>query len=66
VRVVLLLIAIVAILYGIIELVSLYRAARERDHLGHELEDNGYELNPHEWRVRQEMIERAHQHEEYL
>jgi hypothetical protein len=66
VRVALLLIAIVAIIYGLTELISLYREARQRDHLGHELDDNGYELNPHEWRVRQAMIEREAQNRENL
>ena len=65
-RLALLSIAIVAIIYGIVELSTLWRAARRRDHLGHEVEDSDYQLNPHEWRVRQEMIERARQHEEYL
>lgn len=63
-KIALLCVAIVSIIYGVTELVSLYRAAKRRDHLGHELEDNGYELNPHEWRVRQEMIERARRNEE--
>jgi hypothetical protein len=65
VRVALFCIAVVAIIYGITELVSLYRQARQRDHLGHEVEDDDYQLNPHEWRVRQEMIDRAKQGETY-
>ena len=65
-RIALLCIAVVAIIYGITELVSLYRQSRQRDHLGHEVEDDSYQLNPHEWRVRQAMIEREAQNRENL
>lgn len=65
-RLALILIAIGSITYGITELVSLYRAARRRDHLGHELNDEQYQLNPHEWRVRRAMLEREAQNRENL